>query len=100
VLSDIKRSVEFYEKLGLAVQRELDEGRTVFLWNEDQESPVVLELHQAGEGWLASRAPGLNHIAFHVDDVDAAYKELSETGVSFSLEPLMGQPLWENRRQR
>ncbi len=90
VVSDIKRSVEFYEKLGLVVQRELDEGRTLFLWNEDEESPVVIELHQAGEGWLASHPPGLNHVAFHVDDVNAAYKELSKAVVTFSLEPQWG----------
>ena len=90
VVRDIARSVEFYKKLGLVVQRELDEGRTVFLWNEDQQSPVVVELHQAGKGWLASRPPGLNHIAFHVDDVGVAYKELSEAGVAFSLEPQWG----------
>ena len=83
VVSDINRSIAFYEKFGLAVQGTLDEGQTVFLWNQDEARPLVVELHQAEAG----QTPGLGHVAFYVEDVEGAYSELSKAGVSFDLNP-------------
>jgi len=83
VVTDINGSVEYYKKFGLVVEGTLDQGKTVFLGNQDQESPLVVELHQAEEG----QTPGLDHIAFYVEDVEAAYHELMTGGVSFSIEP-------------
>lgn len=60
------------------------EGFTERMW------PVgdgfVQTLEATGEGiiqrCLDSRGPGLHHIAFEVDDIDAALAELHEAGVS------------------
>lgn len=83
VVSDISRSVAFYQKFGLVVQGTIDDGQTVFLWNQDETKPMVVELHQAEEG----QSPGLGHVAFYVDDVEGAYAELSKAGVRFDLRP-------------
>lgn len=36
---------------------------------------------------LIGNPPGLDHISFTVDDVDSAYRELSERGLTFAGEP-------------
>lgn len=86
VVKDINRSVEFYKKFGLVVVGTLDKGKTVFLGNQDRERPLVVELHQAEVG----QQPGLGHIAFYVEDVEAAHAELVKAGVSFSTKPQHG----------
>ena len=91
IVRDIDRSVQFYKKLGMVVQGTLDNGQTVFLWNQDEEAPLVVELHQEGSPLIgADQKAGLGHVAFQVEDVESAYNELVEAGVSFSLKPRYG----------
>ena len=85
---DVARSSEYYQKLGLVLEGTLEEGKVVFLWNGDEESPVRLELHPA-EG---EAAVGVDHIAFLVDDVEESYRALKGAGMGFEHEPLQ-QPL-------
>jgi methylmalonyl-CoA/ethylmalonyl-CoA epimerase len=52
---------------------------------------VVIELIEPGQGrivqskFLDDRGPGLHHVAFEVDDVDAALAEYQEKGVELIL---------------
>ena len=84
VCAEIKKSVEFYRKLGLSLEGTLDNGNVVFLFSGDDESPVRVELHQAEEG----QKTGIDHIAFEVADTDAAYQEGKYLGLEFKFEPL------------
>lgn len=84
VCADINKSVEFYRKLGLTPEGTLNDGSVVFLFNDDEDSPVRVELHQAEEG----QETGVDHVAFEVADTDAAYKEGKYLGLEFKFEPL------------
>jgi len=84
VCSDLKKSVEFYRKLGLSPEGTLDNASVVFMFSGDDGSPVRVELHQAEEGQKA----GIDHVAFEVADTDAAYKEGKYLGLDFKFEPL------------
>jgi catechol 2,3-dioxygenase-like lactoylglutathione lyase family enzyme len=84
VCSDIKKSVEFYRKLGLTLEGTLNNASVVFMFSGDDNSPVRVELHQAEEG----QKTGIDHVAFEVSDTDAAYKEGKYLGLDFKFEPL------------
>jgi len=84
VCSDIKRSVEFYRKLGLTPEGTLNNASVVFMFSGDDDSPVRVELHQAEEG----QKTGIDHVAFEVSDTDAAYKEGKYLGLDFKFKPL------------
>ena len=84
VCADINKSVEFYRKLGLTPEGTLNGGSVVFLFNDDEDLPVRVELHQAEEG----QETGMDHVAFEVADTDAAYKEGKYLGLEFKFEPL------------
>ncbi|MEX2503085.1 MAG: methylmalonyl-CoA epimerase [Trueperaceae bacterium] len=83
---DLDAGAEPYRSLGLAV-------------HEDEEVPdqnVRVRILRAGDGWiellaplhedtpvarfLASRGPGLHHLAFRVPDVDAALRDAVRSG--------------------
>jgi catechol 2,3-dioxygenase-like lactoylglutathione lyase family enzyme len=87
VCSDVKKSVEFYRKLGLAPEGTLDKGAVVFMFSGDDGSPVRVELHQAEKG----QKTGINHVAFEVSDTDAAYREGKYVGLDFKMEPLQNR---------
>ena len=82
VVDDLKKSIEFYRKFGLSIEGTVDNGKTVFLFNEDKENPVRVELHEKKPGQVT----GIDHIAFTVE------------GPSISL--LMGERLVLNCMQR
>jgi len=82
-ITDIDRSVEFYEKLGFEERRRLpirDEAINVFMgvpgdgdrleltWNKDQDGP-----YDVGTGY--------GHIALTVDDLDTTLGRLGEVGI-------------------
>jgi lactoylglutathione lyase len=82
-ITDIDRSVSFYEKLGFEERRRLpirDEAINVFMglpgdgdrleltWNKDQEGP-----YDVGTGY--------GHIALTVDDLDRTLGELANEGI-------------------
>jgi lactoylglutathione lyase len=82
-ITDIDRSVEFYEKLGFEDLRRMpirDEAINVFMglpndgarleltWNKDQDGP-----YEIGTGY--------GHIAITVDDLDATLNALEDVGI-------------------
>lgn len=83
VVSDLKKSVEFYRKWGLSPEGTIDKGETVFLYNGDDSSPVRFELHQAQKG----QKTGIDHVSFAVGDVQAAYQEGKYLGIPWKFEP-------------
>ena len=60
VVSALSASVEFYRKFGMSPEGTIEDGTTVFMFNNDEEHPVRIELHQAQEG----QATGIDHISF------------------------------------
>ena len=88
VVSDLKASIEFYRKFGMSPEGTVDKGETVFMFNNDEEHPVRIELHQAKEG----QKTGIDHISFRVDDPRDATKEIQMLGgVEFKFEPFENQ---------
>ncbi len=88
VVSDLAASVEFYRKFGMSPEGTVDDGQTVFMFNNDGEHPVRIELHQAEPG----QKTGIDHISFAVDDPVDATKEVQMLGgVEFLFEPFENQ---------
>ncbi len=88
VVSDLSASIEFYRKFGMSPEGTVDNGQTVFMFNNDDEHPVRIELHQAEEG----QQTGIDHFAFAVEDPKDATKEIQMLGgVEFLFEPFENQ---------
>lgn len=88
VVSDIKKSIDFYRKFGFSPEGTVDGGETVFMFNGDDERPVRVELHQAKDG----QKTGIDHIAFRVaDPVDSTNEIKMLGGVDFLFEPFENQ---------
>ena len=88
IVTDLQKSIEFYRKFGLHPEGTLDGGKTVFMFNGDEHSPLRLELHEAKPG----DKTGLDHISFAVDDPVDATKEVKFLGgVEFLFEPFENQ---------
>lgn len=86
-VKDVETSILFYEKIGFSVIRKIDSDtmKIVFVGNGLAE----LELFEPKKGAkavspLGEEVTGIKHIAFHVDDIDAAVKELERNGVQFT----------------
>jgi lactoylglutathione lyase len=86
-VTDLERSVDFYTRLGFSriLSAYVDEapGRVLVAFMEQR--GVVIELYQVTEREreeIRSRSDGhIDHIAFDVEDVEDAYKELSTAGL-------------------
>lgn len=88
VVSDLSASVEFYRKFGMSPEGTIENGQTVFMFNNDEEHPVRIELHQATDG----QQTGIDHISFAVEDPKDATKEVQMLGgVDFLFEPFENQ---------
>jgi methylmalonyl-CoA/ethylmalonyl-CoA epimerase len=83
-VADLARSVQFYRRLGFEVLFESDAGVTVAL------GPAKLYLFPAPPGderpvgrqlGLSGNPPGIDHVSFLVDDVDALHASLTADGV-------------------
>ena len=91
-VTNLQRSKEFYGKaLGLSVLTESQEaGRQyAFLGNG---SVLVLTLWQQSQDAFAKERPGLHHLSFQVDGVDAVKEHearLKEMGVAFIYEGIV-----------
>jgi glyoxylase I family protein len=74
-VSDLERSVPWYrETLGLGVvgDQQHAEGRTVVLAPSSGAFVILLQEHKAHEGaTFSEHRPGLDHLSFRVDDVEA-----------------------------
>jgi catechol 2,3-dioxygenase-like lactoylglutathione lyase family enzyme len=92
-VTDLARSVAFYEKLGFTKGSDyeadvkgctMNAGSAVlFLFQTKQANPQAVKRDPS----LAPNPPGLDHISFAVEDVRQIYVELRAKGVSFLGEP-------------
>jgi len=83
VVRDVKKYVEFYEKLGFKLLTWTDHhGVSAELQLPGPNQPII-EIHEV----LAEENPGINHIAFRCDDVEKTYSELLDKGIDFYKEP-------------
>lgn len=86
VVRDLDRAIEgLSEILGLPVtRRELfgDELDIVFLPCGDTQVELIRPLTGGvTEEWLEANGPGIHHVAFEVEDLEASLTELAEQGV-------------------
>jgi catechol 2,3-dioxygenase-like lactoylglutathione lyase family enzyme len=87
---NLKRSVEFYEKLGFTKAYENNRGATMvagtsklFVFQTRQSDPAPV----GREFTLFQNPPGIDHISFAVEDVDRIYADAKAKGVVFNGEP-------------
>jgi catechol 2,3-dioxygenase-like lactoylglutathione lyase family enzyme len=92
-ITDLARSIAFYEKLGFTKGYDyeadvkgctMNAGSAVlFLFQTKQANPQTVKRDPS----LAQNPPGIDHISFLVEDVHQIYAELRAKGVSFLGEP-------------
>ncbi len=83
IVCDVDAHVAFFEKLGFDVlTRTSHHGGSAELQLPGDNQPII-EIHEAG----GEEVIGINHIALKVDNAEAAYKELSDSGVAFTRGP-------------
>lgn len=86
VVSDMKRSVEFYrDKLGIPLKFESPE------WTEFLTGSTTLALHGGGVASKPedpSKCAGTCSIGFNVDNLDETYQQLQAKGVRFVMPPM------------
>ena len=83
--TDIEAATEYYKKLGMEVEGSLDDGDIVFLTNGNPDHPLQIQLDTVHEGM----EPGLNHIAFFMEDVEGAADEVREQGIDSRHDPFL-----------
>lgn len=87
IVSDMKRSIEFYrDKLGIPLKFESPD------WTEFLTGTTTLALHGGGikretRSGSADKDAGTCSIGFNVEDVDKTYTELKAKGVNFVMPP-------------
>ena len=86
IVADIEKSVDFYRKLGFCPDGTNDGGDAVYMSTHGPGLALGVELHQAKDG----QATGIDHIAFEVENVEAAYREAKYLGVKFHVSPQEG----------
>jgi catechol 2,3-dioxygenase-like lactoylglutathione lyase family enzyme len=85
IVSDMKRSVEFYrDKLGLQLKFESPE------WTEFITGDTTLALHgggERGERLQGKKRAGTCSVGFNVENLDQTYEQLKSRGVHFMMAP-------------
>ncbi len=76
-VSDMKAAVDFYKKLGMQYEGNLDNDDIVFLWNGDEQQPLHIQLDLVH----GDMKPGLNHIAFTTPDLENSVKAMKAVGI-------------------
>lgn len=100
VVSDLSGSVDFYTRvLGFKVVKQLEfPGRTLIMLAKGEEHAAKLELLRYEETDLSIPVPeertplGLRHLAFHVQDIRAAFQDLLDAGVPMLPDPPFQKP--------
>ena len=81
--SDAEEMADFMKQLGYEEVRRTDHhGLSIEVAPASGEGPLF-EIHTV----QGEEVPGINHIAFGVDDVEAAHEELEAAGVDALVEP-------------
>ena len=86
---DLRRSVGFYGNLGFEILSENDRGVTVA---RGEAKLVLFETRVGGQAparelGLFENPPGIDHVSFLVEDVDALHDELVARGIQTAAEP-------------
>lgn len=85
IVSDMKRSIEFYRaKLGLQLKFESPE------WTEFITGATTLALHgggERGERLHGKKRAGTCSVGFNVENLDQIYEQLKSRGVHFMMAP-------------
>lgn len=76
-VTDMEKAVAFYKKLGLVEEGSLDNRDIVFLWNDDKEHPLHIQLDTCH----GDMKPGLNHVAFTAPKIEDDVKEMDAAGI-------------------
>ena len=83
IVNDVKRHVEFYQKLGFKLLSWTDHhGGSAELQLSGPNQPII-EMHTV----LDEENIGVNHIAFRADDVVRTVEELKTAGIGFEKDP-------------
>ena len=83
IVRDLDESVEFFQKMGFKLlTRTSHHGGSAELQLPGENQPIF-EIHQVG----GEENIGVNHIAFKVDNAQAAYDELRTQGVPMPRAP-------------
>jgi catechol 2,3-dioxygenase-like lactoylglutathione lyase family enzyme len=92
-VTNLARSLAFYEKLGFTKSYDYEaevqgcaiaaSGAVLFLFQTKQANPQLVKRDPS----LARNPPGLDHISFVVEDVDAIYNDLKAKGIEFNGAP-------------
>jgi catechol 2,3-dioxygenase-like lactoylglutathione lyase family enzyme len=100
-VTDLNRSEKFYVQLGFSkvmaagFDHKGGKGRVAMM----QQGDILLEIYQMPQQELAAiknRQDGhVDHIAFDVDDIDAAFRELKEASFHILEEEPVYLPFWE-----
>jgi catechol 2,3-dioxygenase-like lactoylglutathione lyase family enzyme len=100
-VTDLKRSEAFYEKLGFrnVMKSEFEHKGDKGLVAMMQQGSMIIEIYQMPEAELSairSRQDGhVDHIAFDVDDIEAAFSELKNASFHILEESPVFLPFWE-----
>ena len=81
--SDAEEMADFMKNLGYEEHRRTEHhGLSIELTPGDGDGPLF-EIHTV----QGEEVPGINHVAFGVDDVEAEYEKLQDAGVDDLVEP-------------
>lgn len=88
-VQDLEKSIEFYKNIGLELvdKRELPGADATLAFMRDPKSGHDIELTYNHDGREYDLGTGYGHIAFAVQSVDDLFKEWSDKGIKFTLEP-------------
>lgn len=92
---DLKKSIAFFNLLGLVETRRLDndKGRFTLVFMappEQPECPVELTWNWDGDDGLPSDSRHFGHLAYQVEDIHALCQKLMEAGVTINRPPRDG----------
>ncbi|OLO28119.1 hypothetical protein BTR23_18615 [Alkalihalophilus pseudofirmus] len=82
-VGEIDKMADFFKKLGFTEVRRTDHHGGAVEMLMPGEQGIIFEFHVG----KAVEAPGINHIAFKVDDIDETYSNLQAVGVEFIAPP-------------
>ena len=83
IVRDFDEYIDFLQQLGFKLLTHTKHhGESAELRPPGENQPIF-EIHQAS----GEEVIGVNHIAFRVDDVNAAHEALKDTGIAFSGPP-------------
>ncbi|HXY82563.1 MAG TPA: VOC family protein [Candidatus Saccharimonadales bacterium] len=88
-VSNMEKSIDFYSKsIGLTFvsRREIKENNAEIAFLKD-ETGNAIELTHWRDKKLLAEGDNFDHIAFQVDDIHSAVKELKSKGVTIAMEP-------------